>query len=586
MLLSNHKYLVVKFELSSEFSDYLLSINSFLYKIINTYKDSKLLNEERFDNLVIPSSVNKLVYYEEEDSKEFISYIEKFTFEELIKQLTINREVILTFDNLIIYNEIKKSNLRDEDQENSNVRKVDETTFKKLAYHLKNDFLLKNKILEFWQCKTDLLTYYILNKYVNEKSDIERILISSNRNYIDFLPLKKEFFIDDKLMYDENHVSIPSGIVDRFVERTGIELDEDNLQVDYVNYDTDEIGIIINDEIYLFDYYMNKSILKASQNLLYKYFKSSIKVDFEKDANNIIDFTPFRSKNKDIKLTEVLSKLENNLFLRVKYEELDPEIQDFFITSYLVQNKELEDLHFIVSRERADENYLLGIFDNKGERIKGLKCWIDKNSKEIKSFENYEHVKDASKMVCHLSPEYAFYFKEKFFEDYLEDMLTEIKNEVTDFDLDFISNNKFYFSSGYLTGSPLDEKFYNQKVEQEFDFIVSIVRGGVEKNIVLEAKTKLTKFIADEQREKVQKYIKHDTLNMFDEYVLLGFNSDDTMKSLKYFQRKYPIPSISDPVDNAFKYPLPETEDKILYCISSTNYDNLKKYLINLFKTI
>lgn len=586
MLLNNHKYLLVKFELTSEISDYLNSINSFLYEIINTYVDATLLNETRFDSLVIPSDANKLLYYEEKDFEDFIRFIKDFILEELDKQLNVNKEVIFKFDSLIIYNEIKKSSLRDENQIDCKTRKVDETTFKKLAFYLKVKLLLKNKILEFWQYKTDSLTYNILSKYVHEKSDIENILVSSQRQYIDFLPLKKELFLADKFMFDETKVVLPSRIADRFVERTGIELDESNLHVDYVSYDNTEIGIIINDEIYLYDYYNNQSILNISQSLLYKYFNFSIKVDFEKDANNIIDFSSFRSKNKDIKLTDVLSQLKNNLYLKIKYEELDSEIKDFFITSYLVQNKEIEDIHFIVSKERADENYLLGIFDNKGERIKGLKCWIDKGSKEIKSFENYEHVKDASKLVCHLSPEYAFYYKEKFFEDYLEDMLTEIQDEVSDFEIKFIANNKFYFSNDYSSESPLNEKIYNEKVEQEFDFIVNVSKDGIEKNIVLEAKTKLTKFIADDQREKVQKYIQHDNLKIFDEYVLLGFTDDKSMSSLKYFQKKYPIHEVSNVLDTAFMYPLPETEDKILYCMASTNYINLKNSLVTLFKNI
>ena len=104
-------------------------------------------------------------------------------------------------------------------------------------------------------------------------------------------------------------------------------------------------------------------------------------------------------------------------------------------------------------------------------------------------------------------------------------------------------------------------------------------------NVVLEAKTKLTKYIADEQRKKVQKYIKHDNMKIFNDYLLIGFNHDNTMEDLMYFQKKYPIASSNNNIEIGFRYPLPATEDKVIYCMASTNYIQLKEALINFFNT-
>lgn len=355
-----------------------------------------------------------------------------------------------------------------------------------------------------------------------------------------------------------------------------------------------EIGLVINDNLYLYNITRDINLLKDTQKLKYNYFNFSLKTDSSKESNGIFDFTDFRNKNKDEKLTETLSRLENNLYLEnINLKDLDENLQNFFKESYLIQNKEFENFHFFINPEKSEaEKFILGIYNNSneqlhnGDRVKGLKCWIDKESKEIKSYENYSPVKDASKIVCHLSPEYAFYYKEKFFEDYLEDMLNEIKSENPTIELEFSSNNTFYYTKKLDCNSPLEKKSFDNKILQEFDFIINVKKDdGTTKNIVLEAKTKLSKFIVEEQCEKVQKYIKNDNLKIFDEYLLIGFNTDTNMESLQYFRKKYKIDYIND-LENAFKYPLPETDDKLLYCISSNNYDKLKTSLIKIFRNI
>ena len=67
MLLNNQKYLVVHYEFSSDFSDYLASITSFIYKLIHTYNDANL-NEDLLD-IVVPTDVDKFLYYEEHDNR-------------------------------------------------------------------------------------------------------------------------------------------------------------------------------------------------------------------------------------------------------------------------------------------------------------------------------------------------------------------------------------------------------------------------------------------------------------------------------------------------------------------------------------
>ncbi len=595
MFISNQKYLVVKYEFSSDFSDYLSSITSFIYKLMRTYKDASL-NENRFYHIDIPTGEDKLTYFEEEDNSKLSLFMKSIIKEELYKQIEISRDAIFIFDDLIIYNERKKSTLRQIDQQECETKTVYDTTFKVLTVKLNENNILKNKILEFWKCKIDSFTYKILQSYIDEKIDISKLLVADKNFYIDFLELSRDTFIDDKLMFDDdNKISLSDKFLDKFFEKTNIVISGNELNVDYINYNDDEveeIGLYIDGKIYLYDFCKNIPRINKTQKVLFDYFKQSIKVDFEKQSNNIIDFTSIREKNKDVKLTKILSELENNLYLKeIKHDKLDSEIQEFFQTSYLVQNREFEHIHFFISEEGSQNKFLLGIVNNSNERlhdgrsVKGLKCWIDKDSKEIKSFENYERIDNAAKLVCHLSPEYAFYFKEKFFEDYLEDILKEIQSEETDLKLEYIANNKFYFSKDYISDSALDTKHQKGKIEQEFDFIVNIEKDGVSKNIVLEAKTKLSKFIADTQRQKIQKYMKHDNLKIFDEYLLIGFNHDNTMNDLQYFQKKYPIQASQDKIDIAFRYPLPATDDKILYCMASTNYDNLKKSLVSFFRT-
>ena len=69
------------------------------------------------------------------------------------------------------------------------------------------------------------------------------------------------------------------------------------------------------------------------------------------------------------------------------------------------------------------------------------------------------------------------------------------------------------------------------------------------------------------------------------DYLLIGFNHDNTMEDLMYFQKKYPIASSNNNIEIGFRYPLPATEDKVIYCMASTNYIQLKEALINFFNT-
>jgi len=59
MLLSNQKYLMVKYEFSSEFYTYTKAITSFIYDIINAYDDATLSNIKRFDELEIKHDEDK-----------------------------------------------------------------------------------------------------------------------------------------------------------------------------------------------------------------------------------------------------------------------------------------------------------------------------------------------------------------------------------------------------------------------------------------------------------------------------------------------------------------------------------------------
>jgi hypothetical protein len=182
--------------------------------------------------------------------------------------------------------------------------------------------------------------------------------------------------------------------------------------------------------------------------------------------------------------------------------------------------------------------------------------------------------------VMHLIPDVAFYFKEKFFEDLLKNILEEIKTQNESLNIEIIDNKTFYINKNSRITNPLySEASYEHN--QEFDFIVNYTKNnGQSSTIVIEAKTKLSKFIIQDQAEKVEKYIENDDLEIFDKYFLVGFNIDDNVYSaMAYFIENLFIDNSLTGL--AFRYPLPTTK-KDLYCIAANDRDTLKTNLLTL----
>ncbi len=579
---------MVRYQYSKEFEEYFESIKNFISNLIltnrNEFKIIELTKYASLPNEYITDFPNNQYF------TDTISICANEIFSDLLSY-TINKiESILSND----FSENKECLFKYKQSVYYTKKSIEErrTIIQKINGQLKGKIIanLSSDIITFLQQHFNDKTINILRVFLKNKShNITFIENDSEPKKIDFLPIKLiNLSIHTSIHYDKNIYSLTSNQLKNINETFQISILASDQYLTEAHYGSDVIGLVIGEYLFFYDLYpLLKEKIICDQNIKYSYLKEDILLADTKASHTSEKINLFKSLVADENMLGILIKLKENIYIS---EEDFASCQEgnanqFFHLAYLIETEYLKHNQFFIPFINENATSLFGVHNNsnarddKGNAIKGLKTWIDTNG--IEQNLTSKETKTIAKKVMHLLPDIAFYYREKFFEDLLKDILDEIKSENPHINLNIIENKKFYVNKNSLITNPLNpEASYVHN--QEFDFIVNYKNSHDQlMTIIIETKTKLSKFIIQDQADKVEKYIKNDDLGIFNKYFLIGFNIDDNVYSaMAYFIENL---SIDENLSGlAFKYPLPATKQD-LYCIASHDKNQLKTNLLALF---
>ena len=353
----------------------------------------------------------------------------------------------------------------------------------------------------------------------------------------------------------------------------------DKYKLDYFTGDTE--CIILGEFIFPFKYEQFRFLIKKERQAFYDFQYIKINLDhttsnerynsYQKRKHVKESFLKyFRKKGNNT--ADTLASLENNFYMK------DMENNDeFFEKSYLIKKKiqkddyplsNLKHFQFVVPYfDKEEEQAFFGIYNDDKSRNhedqsqRGLKSWVNKNGTTC-NYSSNNDIKDEICAVMTLNPKYSFYYQQHFFEDLLDELFKEMKGS-----------------------SKIIDIIYSVKLnDREYDFMLLTDNNKI---FTVEAKTKLTGFYIEKQLKKFNdlhkissEYESASTKTLLDEYIIAGFNSDETCKDkFNFFIDKNPIK-----VDNikahdkaySFKVPISGQIKKELYCIADIYYDNLR----------
>ncbi len=582
MFLSNKKYWVVEYKYSDELDNHLQSIKNFLSNLIITnHKEFQILDISK-DNIL--EKEEQHIYNSGEDLKEVINIyisaisinltknLQEYLDKKLIEEVSSNSKALFIYKKKIFY--IKKGI----NETSTIISKIDG----KLKRKIEKENILKNKILDFWQQHVNNNSMDILKVFIEHKTDnISLIEDDGEAKNIDFLPIPLTTLT---IEYDKNKKELTQQQLKIINQLFPITIHSGEIIISEGKIDNNLIGLVIGEYLFLYNAYpILENELNKDKNIKLNYLKTNILKEDSKKRGRSKKIDEFVADLSNDMLIDSLKDFKNNLYIDNNFDDINSKIKDkYYSIGYMIESDYLGEHQCFVPYIEGDKP-LFGLHnnsnarDNKGVAEKGLKSWINSKNKEQNTASPNTPTK--AKKVMHLLPDIAFYFKEKFFEDYLEILLNEIKNEMPQLNIEIITNKIFYINTNNRITNPLSLDSSLDRL-QEFDFIVNYSKDSITYTVVIEAKTKLSKFIIQDQADKVEKYMLYDDLKIFDKYFLVGFNTDDTVdKAMAYFIKNM---SIEDTSDLGFEYPLPTTE-KTLYCIASNNRDILKQNLLALF---
>jgi len=582
VLLSNQQYWAATYQYSDELDYHIQSIKVFITNLI--LNDVQTFHIEGIDQYL--DEAERDSYGKGENLNEIIetcmSRLTSTLMGKLKGEIEAKLEIIVNENKVCIYKFNNKLFYSKKRANEEIIRKLDRSLTKEAIVDL------NNSIITFWQHHTNNLVINILNIFMANKTNIRSLISDANDvSKVDFLPVNISNLPSDQLEYANNEYQLKETEAARLNEEFGLSLEAGLVTISGVVFNEEEIGLIVGEVLFLYDAYTLFKDGHLTPSLKLDYLKKSILFDDNKKSVESEKTEKFRRNIQDEELLGVLSLLEQNIYVSEEhFEKITGRegVETFFDTGYLVESEcSKHNQFFIPFLDNAES--LFGLHNNSnardhsGQHEKGLKTWIDSNGSEKNTVTDKKKTK--VQKVMHLYPELAFYFKEKFFEDLLGGMLEEIREDNPALEIEIISNKVFYFNTNERIKSPLSLDAQKSNL-QEFDYIVSYKNENSERStLVLEAKTKLSKFVIQDQAEKVEKYIKYDDLNFFDKYCLVGFNTEeDVYRAMAYFINKMKIDGTGG---LGFKYPLP-TAEQPLYCTASNNRDELKSNLLALFK--
>jgi hypothetical protein len=405
--------------------------------------------------------------------------------------------------------------------------------------------------------KFDLTLFTSLFSKLHTNPVVIRLFISNNKISI------------NNSIYNVNDLA-SNGLNKEILDEEGFLLNKETLESNLMVNVKDEcvyevnnkegkvVGLIIDELFFplineLFP--LKSNLLGFMRRFLFDSSQDGKRVEY--DNNNFKKFLE-DSKKKDF--IEILSHLENNLYLPYEALKDDDEFKSHFNEVYLLKElKNLDQFLYLVNTTEANKNkIILGIYSDK--KIKSeynLLHWLtlDVTSQNYNDYAGKSIPSKFSgvKRVWALNQECSYYFISSFFEDYFEDILEGEK-------IDYLRNRKFY---------------YDKEKSREIDFILFLHA----KIVMVECKTRLDKFNIEDTIQKTEKFY-NEIPNELDKSRI-----EFHMVSLFYNEniRDHFSPFIKEPpgaktVDFSFK--LPSGEE--MRCISSMELEKLKQIIKDL----
>lgn len=337
------------------------------------------------------------------------------------------------------------------------------------------------------------------------------------------------------------------------------------------------IGIKINDFVFVLktdidefideqnkvDYYWLLFKMNVFKNIAESKKKESPQKGLLKDFLDAIQMDDFSC---------LLSYLENNLY--IKNEDIPDKYKLFF--DPLVKFEKMDGLngYDIFVHDIDVDSTLLGAYNKArttDDSSYNLKHLIEQKYSNLHFWTNSSScTKKPKKIVNVLKPEIAYFFIERFFEEFLSNILSTITSEHSN--VEFVSN--------YNTESLPHNK-------HEIDFIVKSDNGL----FFIEAKTKLTTAYINKYIKKCKQW--YDAFNDIPSkihFVIIGCYSDPELDVFRYSIKGDDIPDeYNKPREGLgclpyyFKVPIMDTQ-KDLICFTEPSFQLLTKTMKGILK--
>lgn len=291
----------------------------------------------------------------------------------------------------------------------------------------------------------------------------------------------------------------------------------------------------------------------------------------EQEKTNLTpDEQAFIAAAKAERFTNILSYLEDNLYLLEDAPEIPGEYTRFFQTLVKIENlKHLPDYKLYVPDQESDT--VLGVYKinrEKGESSYNLRHMLSMKSQGVDRIikDCYDTGNKKASAVSTLLPKYAPFYNRYYYEFFVETALKDLKEQgVIE---DFLRNQHYAYNT------PDGDK------QCEIDAIVKTES----KIIILELKTTLhVEFLVD-YPQRYAAMLQAATVPDLYEFYLISSFADDNVAVIKkdsvdgYNQQREGLKTIPYRFDMA----IPGTE-KQLHCLSESSFDKLKAELQRVF---
>ncbi len=422
--------------------------------------------------------------------------------------------------------------------------------------------LLKGELLKSTTAnfkKFDKIQFY----QTNDRLNIEKL------NVI-YCPLIEFSFIDQEkrqIEYcekDDVWVNVP-----KIKKQFNIDIQLLNIELIKLYDSSRIIGLKVDDYFLSFDFDL-KSIISSEK--IAEFYWLLIKRDvYRQQAKSLrsalsVPVENFKRVVREENFINLLSNLKKNLYLQ--NQVLEPQFEVFFDSVLsLSALKHIEDYEFYVPDINEADKSILGIYKEykkPNEKYYNLIHWVtNKDNGNYNHFHEEDLKPKQKNLLKAIKPEISFYFRSKFFEDYLYSILKELE-------LEFTANYNLILKD---------------ETACEIDFLI-YYNSTI---YFIEAKTKMSSFYIDSYEKKCNKILNN--LNGIEDkvkFILISAFSDENCEQYKYYIEKSDKPELNvirpglATKTYHFDVPIQSHAGHEITCISEPVYDKLKTIISNI----